>query len=157
MCQEWTHLYQLSQIEARRTSEQGGADRQWYCSTINMQNLPRLYKIRKDPILDPGATMHQQAGTGIWLCDTKKKPPKKQNKKVARDYSNLNWQGIRRNDVEAVNQEFGANNMEIKHKCLEAIRLLRQADCVLEEICKYVNHHMHKTAICKWGSPYAHF
>jgi hypothetical protein len=58
---------------------------QWYQSTINMQNLPRLYKIKKEPILDPGATMHQQAGTGIWHRDTKKKPPKKQNKKVARD------------------------------------------------------------------------
>jgi hypothetical protein len=31
-----------------------------------MQNLPKLYKIRnrKKPILDPGATMHQQAGAG---------------------------------------------------------------------------------------------
>ncbi len=37
----------------------------WYRSTVNMQNLPKLYKIRKKPILDPGAMMHQQAGTGI--------------------------------------------------------------------------------------------
>jgi hypothetical protein len=87
----------------------------WYWSTINMQNLPRLYKIRKEPILDPGATVHQQAGTGIWHRDTKKKPSKKWNKKVDRDHSNVNWQGIRCNDVEAVNQAFGTNKVEIKH------------------------------------------
>jgi hypothetical protein len=34
----------------------------WYRSNVNMQNLPKLFKIRKKPILDPGATMHQQAG-----------------------------------------------------------------------------------------------
>jgi hypothetical protein len=51
----------------------------------------------------------------------------------------MNWQGIRHNDVEVVNQIFGANKVEIKHKSLEAIRLLRQADCVLEEIHKYMN------------------
>jgi hypothetical protein len=42
----------------------------WYQSNINMQNLPRLYKIRKRPILDSGAMMQQQAGTGIRHCDT---------------------------------------------------------------------------------------
>jgi hypothetical protein len=84
--------------------------------------------------------VHQQAGTGIWHHDTKKKPPKRQNKKVSRDHSNVNWQGSRRNDVEAVNQAFGVNKVEIiKHKSLEAIKLLRQADCVLEKICKYIN------------------
>jgi hypothetical protein len=44
----------------------------WYQSNISMQNLPKLYKIRKTPILDPGATLHQWAGTGIWPCDTLK-------------------------------------------------------------------------------------
>ncbi len=83
--------------------------------------------------------MHQEAGTGIWHHSMKKKPPRKQNKKVARDHSNVNWQGIRHNVVEAVNQAFGANEVEIKHKSLEAIRLLRQADCVLEEIRKYID------------------
>jgi hypothetical protein len=34
---------------------------QWYQSDVNMQNLPRLYKIRKEPIHDPEVTMHQQA------------------------------------------------------------------------------------------------
>ncbi len=33
----------------------------WYWSNVNMQNLTRLYKIRKEPIHDPGATMHQQS------------------------------------------------------------------------------------------------
>ncbi len=33
----------------------------FYQSTINMLNLSRLYKIRKEPILDPGAIVHQQA------------------------------------------------------------------------------------------------
>ncbi len=44
----------------------------WYRSTINMRNLPKLYKIRKKPITDPGAMMHQRDGTGIWRHDTPK-------------------------------------------------------------------------------------
>jgi hypothetical protein len=43
---------------------------------VNMQNLPRLYKIRKEPILDHGATMQQQAGTGIWHHDMAKQASK---------------------------------------------------------------------------------
>jgi hypothetical protein len=38
--------------------------------------------------------------------------------------------------VEADNQVFGANEVEIKQKSLEAIRLLRQADQTLYKICK---------------------
>jgi hypothetical protein len=53
---------------------------------------------------------------------------KRQHKKVARNKRNRNWQDSRRNDMEAVNQVFGANKVEIKQKSLEAIRLLRQAD-----------------------------
>jgi hypothetical protein len=37
----------------------------------------------------------------------------------------MNWQGSRRNYVEAVNQVFGANEVEIKWNFLEALRLLR--------------------------------
>ena len=104
-----------------------------------MQNLPKLYKIRnkKKPILDPGATMHQQAGTGIWHCDMPGNTQKQQHKKVARNKRNRNWQGSRRIDVEAVNQVFGANKVEIKQKTLEALKLLRQADHALDKICKY--------------------
>jgi hypothetical protein len=51
----------------------------------------------------------------------------------------MNWQGIRRNDMDAVNQAFGANKVEINHKSLEAIQLLRQADCDLEEILEYID------------------
>jgi hypothetical protein len=68
-----------------------------------MQHLPRLYKIKKKPILDLGATVHQAAGAELWHCDTKKKPLRKINKKSARNYGNMNWQGTRCNDVDAVN------------------------------------------------------
>jgi hypothetical protein len=34
-----------------------------YQSNVNTHNLPKLYGIRKKPILVPGATMHQWAGT----------------------------------------------------------------------------------------------
>jgi hypothetical protein len=105
-----------------------------------MQNLPKLYKIRKKPILDPDAMMHQQAGTGIWHCDTPKNTQKQQHKKVARYTCNRNWQSSRRNDVEAVNQLFGANEVEIKQKMLEALRLLRQADHALHNVCKNFNN-----------------
>jgi hypothetical protein len=44
----------------------------WYQSNVNTRNLPKLYEIRKKPILDPGAMMHQQAGTGIWCCNMPK-------------------------------------------------------------------------------------
>jgi hypothetical protein len=41
---------------------------------------------------------------GIWHRDTTKKAQKQYCKKVAKYRSNVNWQGSRRNDVEAVNQ-----------------------------------------------------
>jgi hypothetical protein len=100
-----------------------------------MQNLPKLYEIRKKPILDPGAMMHQRAGTGIWRCDTPKNTQKQQHKKVKRNKRNRKLQSSRRNDVEAVNQLFGANKVEIKQKTLEALRLLRQADHAFNKVC----------------------
>jgi hypothetical protein len=54
---------------------------------------------------------------------------------------NINWQGNRHNDVEAVNQAFGANDGEIKQESLKAIMLLRQADSDLSKICDYVEDH----------------
>jgi hypothetical protein len=102
-----------------------------------MQNLPKLYEIRKNPILDPGAMMHQWAGTSIWHHNMPKNVQKQQHKKGARNKCNRNWQSIRRNDVEAVNQVFRANEVEIKQKSLEDLRLLRQADHALDKICKY--------------------
>jgi hypothetical protein len=63
---------------------------------------------------------------------------KQQHKKVARNKRNRNWQGSRCNDVEAVNQVFRANKVEIKQKSLEALRLLRQTDHALDKICEYL-------------------
>ncbi len=40
--------------------------------------------------------------------------------------------------MEAVNQVVGANEVEIKQKSLEALRLLRQVAQALEEICKFL-------------------
>jgi hypothetical protein len=80
----------------------------------------------------------QQAGTGIWHPDMPRKAQKQHYKKVAKYKSNVNWQGSRRNDVEAVNQTFGVKEVEIKQKSLEAVRLLRQADCALDKIRKYI-------------------
>jgi hypothetical protein len=42
------------------------------------------------------------------------------------------------NDVEAVDQVFGPNKVDIKQKTLEALRLLRQADHALDKIHKYL-------------------
>ncbi len=112
----------------------------WYQSNIKMRNLPKLYKIRKKPILDPGATIHQWAGTGIWCRNTTKNTQKQQHKKVARNKRNRNWQGNRCNDVEAVNQLSRANEVEIKQKMLEALRLFRQADHALGKVCKYFDN-----------------
>ena len=61
-------------------------------------------------------------------------------KKVAKYKRNRNWQSSRRNEVEAVNQISGANKVEIKQNMLEALRLLRQADHVLNKVCKYFNN-----------------
>ncbi len=61
---------------------------------------------------------------------------KQQHKKVARNKCNRNWQGSRHNDIEAVGQLFGANEVEIKQKTLEALKLLRQANHALDEIHK---------------------
>jgi hypothetical protein len=114
----------------------------WYRSNVNMQNLPKLDKIRnrKKPILDPGATLHQQAGTGIWHSSTPRNTQKQQHKKVARNKRNRNWQSSRCNDMEAVDQLFGANEVEIKQKMLESLRLLRQTDQAVDEVCKYINN-----------------
>ncbi len=101
-----------------------------------MRNLPKLYKIRKKPILDPGAMMHQWAGTGIWHRNMPKNTQKQQHKKCTRNKCKKNWQGNRRNDMEAVNQLFGANEVEIKQKTLEALRLLWQADHALSDVCE---------------------
>ncbi len=107
-----------------------------------MQNLPKLYKIRnrKKSILDPGAMMHQQAGTGIWRHNKLRNTQKQQHKKAARNKLNRNWQNSRHNDVEAVDQLFGANKVEIKQKTQEALRLVRQADQVLNKVCKYFDN-----------------
>jgi hypothetical protein len=59
-------------------------------------------------------------------------------RKLQGNKCNRNWQGSRQNDVEAVNQVFGANEVEIKQKSLEALRLLRQANHALDKICKYL-------------------
>ncbi len=40
--------------------------------------------------------------------------------------------------MEAVNQVFGANEVEIKQKTLEALRLLRQASHALDKIHEYL-------------------
>jgi hypothetical protein len=66
-----------------------------------------------------------------------KNTQKQQHKKVARNKCNRNWQGSRRNDVEAVNQLLGANEVEIKQKMLQALRLLRQIEHALNKVCKY--------------------
>ncbi len=76
---------------------------------------------------------------GIWCRDTTKKAQKKNCKKVAK-YKSMNWKDSRRNDVEAVNQLFGANKVEIKQKRLEALRILRQADHALDKICEYFDN-----------------
>ncbi len=66
--------------------------RSWYQSIANMQNLPKLYKIRnrKKPILDPGATMHQQAGTGIWCCNTPRNNKSSNTRKLQKNKHNRN-------------------------------------------------------------------
>jgi hypothetical protein len=102
-----------------------------------MQNLPKLYKIRKKPILDPGAMMHQPAGTGIWHCNMLKKTQKQQQKKVARNKPNRNWQSSKHFYMEGINQLFRANKVDIKQKMLEALRLLRQADHAFDKVCKF--------------------
>ncbi len=80
----------------------------------------------------------QQAGTGIWHPNMPTYGQKQQHKKVERNKRNQNWQGSRHNDMGAVDQVFGVNEVEIKKKALEALRILRQADHALGKICKYL-------------------
>jgi hypothetical protein len=136
MCHAWTHLCRLSQIEVRRTSDQSRMHGR--VVSIHCEYAKPSKTIRKEPILNPGATRHQQAGSGIWHCDMPRKAQKQHFKKVARNKHNMIWQGSRHNDVEALNQVFGMNEVEIKRKSLEALRLLRHADQALEEIHKFI-------------------
>ena len=94
--------------------------------------------------------MHQRAGTGIWRHDMLKNTQKQQHKKVKRNKRNRNLQSSRHNDVEAVNQLFGANKVEIKQKMLEALRLLRQADNALN---KFANTSMILPRTCEPQGP----
>ncbi len=80
----------------------------------------------------------QQARTGIRHCDTQRKAQKQHYKKVAKYKSNVNWQDSRCNDVEAIDQVFGANEVEIKQKSMEALRLFRQADQALDKIGEFI-------------------
>jgi hypothetical protein len=77
---------------------------------------------------------------GIWWSDMTKEAQRQYCKKVAKYKRNRNWQSSRRNGVEAVNQLFGANKLEIKQKMLESLRLLRQADHTLDKVCKYFDN-----------------
>ncbi len=76
----------------------------------------------------------------IWCCYMTKKAQKQYCMKVSKYKSNVNWKGSRCNDMDAINQLFGANKVEIKQKMLEALRLLRQADYALDEVCKYFDN-----------------
>ncbi len=42
--------------------------------------------------------------------------------------------------MEAVDHLFGANEVEIKQKMLEALRLLMQADHALGKVCEYFDN-----------------
>ncbi len=42
--------------------------------------------------------------------------------------------------MEAVDQLFGTNEVEIKQKTLKTLRLLRRADQALDEVCKYFEY-----------------
>ncbi len=69
-----------------------------------------------------------------------RKAQKQHYKKVAKYYINVNWQGSRCNDVEAVDQAFGTNEVEIKQKSLKAVRHTRQADHAL--VKKYARYYV---------------
>jgi hypothetical protein len=85
--------------------------------------------------------MHQKAETGIWWRDMPKKAQKQHHKKVAGKQHNRNWQGSRRDEVDAVDQVFGANEVKIKRKSLDALRLLRQADQAPDKIHEFLANH----------------
>jgi hypothetical protein len=89
-------------------------------------------------ILELRGTSRLVLASGVWHHDTPRKAQKQHYKKVAKTRCNTNWQGSRCNYVEAVNQVFGANEVEIRQKSLEALRLLRQADQALDKICKFI-------------------
>jgi hypothetical protein len=52
----------------------------------------------------------------------------------------VNWKGSRHKDMEAVDQLFGANKVEIKQKTFAALRLLRRADQALDQVFEYFNN-----------------
>jgi hypothetical protein len=60
------------------------------CNLIQLVLLLILCKIRGGPVLDFGAMMNQQAGTGIWHCNRMKKAQKKGNRKCVQ-MCNVDW------------------------------------------------------------------
>ncbi len=122
-----------------------------YKSKIKLRHVVTTYKDHiVGLILDPGASILQYAGTGIWPCDQMKNSHKL-NKcacKSAACAGNINWQGDAHNDTNAFNLAFGANKEEIKQKSLRASRLLRDAESAVDKICTYIGDH---TAYLKGG------
>jgi hypothetical protein len=80
----------------------------WYRSTTNLKNFLTQFKAWKGPILNPGASIHQNMGIGIWHCDQAKNSPRKRNKRCSH-IRNINWMGNGYYDMYAVNQVFGEN------------------------------------------------
>jgi len=66
-----------------------------YKSKIKLRHLVTTYKDHIVGLaLNPGASMHQYAKTGIWSCDQMKKSPKLNKcacKSSARAGKNINW------------------------------------------------------------------
>ncbi len=86
-------------------------------------------------ILELPCTSRLELASGVVTCQ------RKHRSSITRkllETSATDWQCSRRNDVEAVNQLFGTNEVEIKQKSLEALRLFRQADQALDKICKFI-------------------
>ncbi len=53
--------------------------------------------------------------------------------------SNVDWQVNGSDDLDAVNQAFGANGEDIKQESLKTIRFLRQAESALDKVHTYIN------------------
>jgi hypothetical protein len=137
MCHAWTHLCQLSQVEVKGAFEQGGAHGRLV--SIHCQHEKPIKTVQDQERTCPWSWGYHEPASWNWYLELwcNKESSEEANKKGVQK-CNINWQGSRHNDVEAVNQAFGTNEGEIKQRSLEAIRLLRQADSVLTKICNYI-------------------
>ena len=150
-CDHWGHI----EKDCRKTKPPGvrcsvtpQPGEKMYRSKFKLRHVVTLYKNQEPPILDPEASAnYYRRVTGIWHLVQTKKPPDDTNRRERQcqlrhsQSSIINWSDTK-SEVPTIHCAFGANeDMDTQQKSLRAIKLLRDVESAVDEICTYINDH----------------